>query len=112
MGKDLCKVAFIKVLGISEKRLRKVQHLHSSGVVTAVRASRLRTKSEMHKAATTWLKRYSIGDKMPHIQQIHLPHFLSKKVVYDIMQEELNEQGFCSADILSLSCFYLLYMGH
>ena len=90
MGKDLCKVAFIKVLGISEKRLRKVQHLHSSGVVTAVRASRLRTKSEKHKAATTWLKWYvdSIGDKMPHS---HLPHFLSKKVVYDIMQEELTE---------------------
>ena len=50
-----------------------------------------------------------IGDKMPHIQQTHLPHFLSKKAVYNFMQEELTEQGFTSNDIISISTFYSMW---
>lgn len=36
LGKDICKTALTTVLGISAKRLRKVQRLHKAGVTTAV----------------------------------------------------------------------------
>ena len=43
---------------------------------------------------------------MPHIEQIHLPSFLSKKTVYETMLMELSEQ--CHDEFLSLSHFYAL----
>ena len=68
-------------------------------------------KTEKHRVANAWMKRYfdQIGDKMPHIEQIHLPSFLSKKVVYDLMCAELAEQGLCEEDIISLSGFSSLW---
>ena len=44
---------------------------------------------------------------MPHIEQIHLPNFLSKKAVYDTMLMELSKQG--HDEFLSLSHFYSLW---
>ena len=86
----------------------KILHLHASGMFTAVS---LHTVSEKCKVAAIRMKRYvnCIGDKMPHIQQIHLPHFSQKKVVYEFMYAELSQQGFSSDNILSLSHFYSLW---
>lgn len=110
-GRSVCKRSFMSILGISEKRLRKVLYLHTSGVLTVVKVQRVYNKSEKHVIAKSWMKRYfeRIGDKMPHIQQIHLPHFLSKKVVYDFMCTELQQQGLFKGDTISLSRFYSIW---
>ena len=111
LGRNLCKPAFKHVLGISDKRLRKIHRLHSSGFTIAIRAHRIYNKSEKYEVAKAWMKRYfdRIGDKMPHIQQTHLPHFLSKRTVYNFMSNELLQQGHTSKSILSLSHFYSLW---
>ena len=82
-GKYVCKRSFRDIFGKSEKRLRKVIPLHRSGAVTAMKVQRVYNKSEKCVIARSWMKRYfeHIGDKMPHLQQIHLPHFLSKKAL-------------------------------
>ena len=110
-GRIVCKRSFRDILGMSEKRLRKVIRLHRSGTVTAMKVQRVYNKSEKCVIARSWMKRYfeRIGDKMPHIQQIHLPHFLSKKVVYDFMCAELIQQGLFRDDTISLSRFYSLW---
>lgn len=50
-----------------------------------------------------------IGDKMPHLEQIHLPHFLSKKTVYELMVLDFKDQGICSNEIISSLHFYALW---
>ena len=47
-----------------------------------------------------------VGDRMPHIQKIHLPHFLTKKDVYERMTRELVDQGILEKDIVTLKTFY------
>jgi hypothetical protein len=84
-GKQLCMTAFIKVLKISKKRLRNIRNLHIACGATIMqkRLRRDRPKSSKYSAASAWMERYfgRIGDKMPRIEQIHLPHFLSKKLM-------------------------------
>ena len=41
--------------------------------------------------------------------QVHLPHFLTKQMVYHIMEEELKPEGI---EIVSLSHFYALWNEH
>ena len=67
-----------------------------------------KSKSMKHSSAMAWMERY-FGDKMPHLQQIHLPHFLSKKVVYDLMVQDLIDQGIAKHDIMSSSHFYAVW---
>ena len=99
----------MKVLGISYKYLRKTEHLHSAGITYAKRAKRVFPKTDRYTAACTWMRRYfeRIGDKMPHVQQIHLPHFLSKKAIYETMCQELGDQGHMQH--ISISRFYALW---
>lgn len=44
-----------------------------------------RSKSEKYQTARSWMYHYftKIGDRMPHIDQVHLPNFLSRKSVYE-----------------------------
>ena len=111
LSRDVCKLAFVHTLGISKKRFRKICRLHNAGVTTTTRSPRIYKKSSKHDLAKAWMSRYfnRIGDKMPHIEQTHLPNFLSKRAVYDIMCKELLEQGLTSEDTLSLSRFYALW---
>lgn len=110
-GRRVCKKSFTTILGISEKRLRKALRLERSGATVAAKVQRVYSKSDKHIIAQSWMRRYfdRIGDKMPHIEQIHLPHFLSKKVVYDFMCSELQQQGLSGEDTISLSRFYSLW---
>ena len=112
-GKQLCKVAFIKVLNTSEKRLRKVSNLYlrEGATISQRRFRRERPKSSKHSSASAWMERYfnRIGDKMPHLEQIHLPHFLSKKTVYELMVQDLIDQGISNNEIISSSHFYALW---
>lgn len=112
-GKALCAKAFIKVLGISHKRLDSIINLVETGALVADTLKlRNRRKSDKHQVACAWMEGYfkRIGDRMPHTQQLHLPHFLSKRDVYAQMTEELmKHQGLESEEILSLSHFYAVW---
>ena len=110
-GKQACTVAFTCILGVSRKRLNKVKQLYSEGVACTSPRLYVRRKSTKHSTAVTWMNRYfdRIGDKMPHLEQTHSPHFLSKKTVYELMVQHLLDEGICQKDIVSSSHFYAIW---
>ena len=110
-GKQLCIVAFTRVLGISRKRFNTVKHLYLDGVACTKPRIYDRRKSVKHSIAVAWMDRYlnRIGDKMPHLEQTHLPHFLSKKTLYELMVQHLLDEGIDQKDIVSSSHFYLIW---
>ena len=61
--------------------------------------------------AKAWMTYFfnRIGDHMPHVQKVHLPHFLTMKDIYFRMKTELVEEGLQEKDIISLSYFYKLW---
>ena len=61
--------------------------------------------------AKAWMTYFfnRIGDHMPHVQKVHLPHFLTKKDVYFWMKTELVEKGLQEKHIISLSYFFKLW---
>lgn len=111
-GKQLCRGAFLRALDISEKRMRKITNLYLQGVTISPPTLTLKkAKSVKHSTALAWMERYfnRIGDKMPHLQQIHLPHFLSRKMVYELMVQDLMDEGICKQEIISSSHFYAVW---
>ena len=65
-----------------------MENLFSSGVKTACRPRKsVCTLSHKHTMMATGLESYAstMGDKMAHNQQIHLPTCLPKKTVYKFM---------------------------
>lgn len=67
-----------------------------------------KTKSDKYEAAKAWMGNYfnKIGDRMPHIEQIHLPSFLSRRIIYDMMMEDFRDDG---VRVISRSHFYKLW---
>lgn len=112
-GRKLCKKALLSVLGISPKRLRTATRLVTAGATTTATCSRVNFERKSNKLhiACAWMENYfkRLGDRMPHTQQIHLPSFLSKKTVYELMIDELARQGLANDQMLSLSHFYALW---
>jgi hypothetical protein len=110
-GKQVCIAVFTRILGISRKRFNKVKELYSQGVMSATTRCYDRRKSTKYSTAVAWMNRYfdRIGDKMPHVEQIHLPHFLSKKTVYELMVQQLQDEDICQEDIVSSSHFYNIW---
>lgn len=109
-GKSFCRKAFIKLLGISMQRLRAMQRLVNNGVrviPTEQHCHSLAT-TEKYQSAKAWMSHYfnQIGDRMPHIEQLHLPCFLSKKSIYDMMSQDFREDG---CEIISRSHYYKLW---
>ena len=72
---------------------------------------RIKARSTKYTTAYAWMDRFfnRIGDKMPHQQKIHLPHFMSRKMVYDLLVQDIMGQGFSRQDIISGSHFYALW---
>ena len=58
------------------------------GVRKVEKPTRLRRKSIKHTHAVSWFDMYTreFGEKMPHVQQIHLPMGHTKKSVYMMMK--------------------------
>ena len=46
---------------------------------------------------------------MPHVNQTHLPHFLTKSDIYTRMKRDLMEEGLIESEIISQSYFYLTW---
>ena len=75
------------LLEISEKRMRSITRLYVEGAtISQPRLYLQRRTSSKLSTTVAWMECHfnRIGDKMPHLQQIHLPNFMSKKVVYRI----------------------------
>ncbi len=107
-GKRVCKNAFLNILGISKKRFKTVTELFSDGIHKATRKPHVRAEAAKTSEAKTWMRQYFdlIGDKMPHIDRIHLPHFLTKYDVYLRMKRELMAGGIPESAVVKVSTFY------
>ena len=90
-GKAVCKTALCLILGISMKRYRRVRTQSSSGIITSVTKHRKRNDTTKCTEAKAWMSRFfdTINEKMPHLNQTHLPHFLTKIDVYRKMRQEV-----------------------
>jgi len=109
-GKQVCKKAYIQILGISEKRYKKILRVFKANpTVKFDRKPVIRSLSTKVTEAKAWMNRYfhRIGDCMPHIDQIHLPYGLTKGDIYLTMKAELVEQGLLV--VVSRSHFYKIW---
>lgn len=110
-GQLICRDAFISALGISRKRYQNLLRQFLEGVTQFSRKRISRTEATKVAEAKAWMTYFfnRIGDHMPHVQKVHLPHFLTKKDIYFRMKTELVEEGLQEKDIISLSYFYKLW---
>lgn len=72
---------------------------------------RIGRRTAKHGNAKAWMEHFfnKIGDKMPHVEQIHLPSFLSKQAVYKYMVDDFTSDGLTKSKILCQSNFYALW---
>jgi len=106
-GKRVCKEAYIRILQISGKRYDRILEVFKSNPTVKMRRKPvIRLESTKVLEAKAWLTRYfnRIGDSMPHMNQVHLPHGLTKRDVHYMMKSQLQQQGLSM--IISLSHFY------
>lgn len=109
-GKQVCKKGFILYFKISNKRYNRIfEQFIRNSTVKVQRKPVIRSQSAKVTEAKAWMARYfkRIGDSMPHFEQTHLPHGLTKQDVYKIMKRELSHQGVMST--ISLSHFYAIW---
>lgn len=86
------KHAYIKILEISEKRYKKYQKIFKMNPTIKIQCKPVvRSLSTKVIEAKAWMTSYfnRIGDSMPHMDQVHLPHGLTKRDVYNIMKSQL-----------------------
>lgn len=107
-GRRLCCTAFTGALGISKKRYKNLYEQFKKGVVKFERKPMQKYESTKVSEAKAWMARYfnTIGDHMPHVQQTHLPHFLTKRDIYERMVLELTKEGIPKNKVISQSHFY------
>ena len=109
-GKQVCKRGFILYFKISNKRYNRIfEQFIRNSTLKVQRKPVIRSQSAKVTEAKAWMARYfkRIGDSMPHLEQTHLPHGLTKQDVYMIMKRELLHQGIMST--ISLSHFYAIW---
>ena len=109
-GKPVCKNAYIRIMEISEKRYNKIQKIFKMNPTIKIQHKPVvRSLSTKVIEAKTWMTRYfsRIGDSMPHMDQIHLPHGLTKQDIYHTMKSQLQEQGLTT--VVSLSHYYSIW---
>lgn len=110
-GKQVCSDAFIRLLGISLKRYKHLFARFSEGVTVIQQKPAFRSETIKVTQAKAWMSQYfnRVGDHMPHVKQIHLPHCLTKKDFYQKMRNELEGQGIPESEIISPSHFYRIW---
>lgn len=109
-GKLVCKKAFILYFKISNKRYERIfEQFTRNPTVKIQRKPVIRSESVKVTEAKAWMTQYfkRIGDSMPHVEQTHLPHGLTKQDIYQIMKREILQQGVSST--ISLSHFYVIW---
>lgn len=63
-----------------------------------------------YSETVAWMGRFfdTVGDKLPHINRIHLPHFMTKRDIYHRMRTEFEEDRNIR-EVVSLSHFYKIW---
>ena len=104
-GEKVCRNAFLAVFGISRRSYQQVLKEYLRGSIKALCMPTSRTITAKTADAEAWMAKYfeSISDRMPHNGQLHLPHFLSKRDVYNIMKRQMENQ---KLPTISLQHFY------
>lgn len=110
-GRRLCCTAFTGAIGVSKKRYKTLYEQFKKGVVKFERKPMQKYESTKVSEAKAWMTRYfnTIGDHMPHVQQTHLPHFLTKRDIYERMVLELIDEGISKNKVISQSYFYEIW---
>ena len=110
-GKSLCKKAFTSAVDISIKRYDRLYSRFCEGAMQYQRKPTARSEASKVSECKAWMKRFfaQIGDSMPHINQIHLPHVMTKREIYARMKRDLTEEGIAESDVISQSYFYYIW---
>lgn len=108
-GKYICQQALCFIYNISAKRIKRLCKQAKTRAVKTTRLRTIRCNSIKTSEGIAWLARYfdRIGDKMPLLNQTHLPRFLTKGDIYKIMLKELKMDR--KMETISLSHFYLIW---
>ena len=110
-GRAVCRKAFTTAFGISTRRYQWLQRNFKEGVMHFQRKPIFRSEASKVSESKAWMERFfnSIGDRMPHVNQIHLPHFMTKGDIYKRMKRDLLEEGLLEKHIISPSYFYTIW---
>jgi len=111
-GREVCKSAWCTVHGISERQLFRIAKSVSMGQVTTEHGNKGKKRcNSKSSGAKAWMHRYFhlVGDKMPHVDQIHLPSWETQKDVFSRYESDMTQQSIPASDIVSLSTFYRIW---
>ena len=87
-GCIVCKQAITDILHTSQTRLKHMFSMAMEGIVKVPVAKRKRGNSMKYTHAISWFDTYTheFGEKMPHMEQIHLSVGQTKKSLYQTMK--------------------------
>ena len=121
-GCIVCKQAITDILHTSYTRLKRMFSMAMEGIVKVPVAKKKRGKSMKYTHAISWFDTYTreFGEKMPHMEQIHLSVGQTKKSLYQTMKgthhapcmhckNELRVHVAWTCDISKLSSVYYIF---
>ena len=90
---DICYAAWLTVYGIGEKQFQRVFKCYANGMVS-INEKQTRCRTHKSEVAKAWMKSSfsRMGDKMPNSAAIHLPSYLDRKALYEMMKNDLVNQ--------------------
>lgn len=90
---DICYLAWLTVHGISEKKFQRVLKCYENGMVS-IYEKPTRGRSHKSEVAKAWMKSSfsRMGDKMPDSFAIHLPSYLDRRALYEMMTNDLENE--------------------
>ena len=112
-GHRLCFQGWKMLLNVSNYMISKALRAFKIGLVSIDQSyvekmskGRISIKRNITRA---WLQNYfkSYGEVMPHKNEIHLPSFLTKKRLYQVMCEDMKEKS--NNEFLSKTAFQRLW---
>ncbi|XP_070539540.1 uncharacterized protein [Ptychodera flava] len=116
LGKPVCVKAWREMHNISQKRYENCVRMYKDGVINVVHgnADQIKMKSKT-TMALTWMRFLfeRIGDWMPHKTEVHLPKTSSKKMFYQRMCKEFEEDyNIKPEDNISYEYFTTIWAEH
>lgn len=107
-GKKVCLPVWLAILGLSRSRFYEVRQIFTSGGLQIERLVSPKCHQTKSLNAIAWMDLYfnQIGDHLPDKMAIHLPSFLTNKMIYERLISEFRAKG---EDHISSSHFYKLW---
>lgn len=112
-GKNVCRQAFSRCQGFSQKRLFRIEKSVSKGQLQADEHGNRGKKwsSSRVQTATTWMSNYfnRIGDKQPDKDRIHLPSWDTKDNIYQRYKSDVSGPESPGVSVVGSSTFYRIW---